>query len=65
MCNDKFQKLVNVDEMARILGVTKWWLYDRTSKGQDACPHYKLGKYVKFQPDEVLDFFKQKERIRE
>ncbi|MBZ0167528.1 MAG: helix-turn-helix domain-containing protein [Candidatus Omnitrophica bacterium] len=60
MSDEKLRKLVNVDEMAGILGVSKWWLYDRTSKGQKAIPHYKLGKYLRFDVEEVMQFFAQK-----
>lgn len=60
MSDEKLRKLVSVDEMAGILGVTRWWLYDRTSKGQEAIPHYKIGKYLRFDVGEVMQFFEQK-----
>lgn len=52
---------VNIDQMAAILKVPKSWLYQRTRFGQQAIPHIKMGKYVRFNPDEVIDFLKNKE----
>ena len=49
-------KLVDVDAMAGILGVGKGWLYRRTMQGVGAIPHYKVGKHVRFDPKEVLEF---------
>ncbi len=52
-------KLVDVQEMARILSVPKSWLYQRTHLG--TIPHTKIGKYVRFDATEVLAFFKKAE----
>ena len=58
--NDQIRqrKLATVDQMAEILQVPKSWIYERTRQGQEAIPHYKLGLYVRFDPDEVIKFFK-------
>jgi excisionase family DNA binding protein len=53
-------KLVNVDELAGILNIPKTWIYERTRQGQDAIPHVRLGSYVRFDVEEVLDFFRTK-----
>ncbi len=53
--------LVNVDELAKILNVPKTWIYERTRQGQEAIPFIRLGAYVRFQPEEVINFFKSKE----
>lgn len=50
--------LVTVAELAVILGVPKSWIYERTRQGQEAIPHIKLGQYVRFDAEEVLNFFK-------
>jgi hypothetical protein len=43
--------LVTVDELARWLRVKPSWVYERTrSRGQDRIPHFRLGKYVRFDP---------------
>ncbi len=48
-------------EMAKILNVPVSWIYQRTRLGSSAIPHVKMGKYVRFKPAEVIDFFKAKE----
>ena len=50
-------KLVDVREMAQILRVPESWLYERTRRGPKAIPLVRLGKYVRFRPDEVVKFF--------
>ncbi len=54
-------RLVNVDQMAEILGVPKSWIYERTRQGPMAIPHIKLGAYVRFEPEAVIKFFKDKQ----
>lgn len=49
-------QLVDIQEMARILGVNVNWLYQRTRLGPSAIPHYKVGRYVRFDPSRVLEF---------
>lgn len=51
------EKLVNVREMARILDVPVSWLYERTRLGTIPC--IRIGKYVRFDPLEVLTFFRK------
>lgn len=51
-------KLLTVGELAALLQVPKSWICDRTRQGQVAIPHIKLGAYVRFDPDEVINFFK-------
>ena len=57
-----FEQLIGVKEMASILGVPKSWLYQRTRFGQDKIPHLRVGKYVRFNPDEVINFLKETEK---
>jgi len=49
---------VTVEELAQILHVHKSWIYARTRQGKTAIPYVKLGAYVRFDPDEVINFFK-------
>lgn len=58
---DKMDGLVDAEEMAAILKVPVSWLYQRTRLGQEGIPHVKLGKYVRFAPKVVLEFFKNKQ----
>ncbi len=58
MGQDEVPQLVNIREMARILNLKESWLYERTRKG--AIPCVRLGKYLRFDPQEVLAFFRSK-----
>ena len=58
---NRVQGLVTVDEMAKILNVPKSWIYERTRQGQKAIPFIRLGAYVRFEPEVVINFFKSKE----
>ena len=51
------KNLITVQELAEILNVPVSWIYQRTSMGQEAIPHVKMGKYVRFDPQKVIDFF--------
>jgi len=45
-------KFWGVQELAEFLGVSKTWIYDRTREhGPDVIPHFKLGKYNRFNPE--------------
>ena len=55
------QKLLNVHEMAQILGVPASWLYRRTCERQ--IPFYKVGKYVRMNPVEVIASLRNKEQV--
>jgi excisionase family DNA binding protein len=52
--------LLTVDEVAKILNVPTSWVYEHTrargvARG-DRLPRIKLGKYVRFDPDDVRAF---------
>jgi excisionase family DNA binding protein len=48
-------ELLTVADVAKILNVPVSWVYDRTRRrGLDRLPHLKLGKYVRFQLQEIL-----------
>ena len=53
--------LATVDELARILNVPKTWIYERTRQGRSAIPFVRLGSYVRFNPEEVIGFFRNKQ----
>jgi excisionase family DNA binding protein len=47
-------ELLTVQEVAALLKVPKSWIYDKTRRrGQDALPHVKLGKYLRFDETSV------------
>lgn len=51
-------ELITVKELAKRLNVPVSWIYRRTRLGQEAIPHVKIGKYVRFSWDEVMRFLK-------
>lgn len=53
-------KRVNADELSKIQDVPVSWIYQRTRLGQDEIPHIKMGKYLRFNPEEVIQFFRNK-----
>ncbi len=53
------QNLFTVDELAESLKVPKSWLYSRTREtGLGAIPRIKVGKYVRFELDKVMEWLK-------
>jgi len=55
------KSLITVQELAEILSVPISWIYQRTSMGQKGIPHVKMGKYVRFDADEVIRFLRSKD----
>ena len=51
------QNLIGIKEMAKKLDLPASWLYSRTRTGE--IPHYKIGKYVKFDETEIWDWIKR------
>ena len=56
----KTESLLTVQEMAKRINVPDSWIYQRTRLGQKAIPHVRIGKYVRFNPDEVVAFFRKR-----
>ena len=52
------EELITVKELARRLNVPASWIYRRTRLGQEAIPHVKIGKYVRFDWNAVLEFYR-------
>jgi excisionase family DNA binding protein len=49
--------LVGVADIAQLLKVPISWVYERTRRrGVDRMPHFKLGKYLRFSKEEVLEW---------
>ena len=54
---NQFEELLTVDELASRLKVPKSWIYERTRRrGKDQLPHFKLGKYVRFEWTAIGEF---------
>lgn len=50
-----FRQLWDVKQLAEYLGVDKSWVYERTREnGPEGIPHFKLGKYLRFDPNSEL-----------
>jgi len=54
-------KLHTVDEMSKKLRVPKSWIYSRSREtGPDAIPRLKVGKYLRFVEEDVLNWLKDR-----
>jgi excisionase family DNA binding protein len=53
------KRLINVQELAELLDVPESWVYQRTCMGKKSIPHYRIGKHIRFDADEVMKFFKK------
>ena len=51
-------ELITATELAKRLNVPVSWIYRRTRLGQEAIPHVKMGKYVRFDWEAVVEFLK-------
>ena len=58
------KQLIGVEAMASILNVPVSWVYQRTRLGPEAIPHMKLGRHLRFDPGEVVSFFKQQKAFK-
>lgn len=46
------KKLIGVQELAEMIGVARSQCYRMVARGE--IPHFRAGKYIKLDPDEVL-----------
>ena len=59
-------RLWSISDLATYLAVPKSWIYDRTQDGtRDRIPHYKMGKYLRFDPasDEFRSWLRRNFRM--
>jgi hypothetical protein len=48
----KVRNLWDVSQLASYLSVHKSWVYDRTQcRSSNRIPHFKIGKYLRFDPE--------------
>jgi len=58
--DEKSLQLRNIHVMAKILDVPLSRLYRETMKrGEGAIPRIKVGKYVRFEPEKVIEWFRR------
>ena len=56
-------QLLKPQELASLLGVPTSFVYDRTRQNSsDPIPHFKLGKYVRFDLDTVQEWLAERTR---
>ena len=58
-------ELLTVDEVAALLKVCRSWVYEHTrrrGRKDDALPHVKLGKFLRFDPRLVREFLARRTR---
>lgn len=57
-------ELLTVDEVARLLKVSRSWVYEhtrsRSTPRSERLPHIKVGKYVRFEPRALRGFIEKK-----
>jgi excisionase family DNA binding protein len=55
---NEFTQIMTVSDAATMLRVPKSWIYERTRRrGNERIPHKKLGKYLRFQENELRNWF--------
>jgi len=56
-------RLLGPQELASLLGVSVSFVYDRTRRNAgDPIPHFKLGKYVRFDLEQVQEWLQERTR---
>jgi excisionase family DNA binding protein len=54
------EKLIGPGELSEQIGIPLSWIYAKAEAG--ILPHYKIGKYVRFRPSEVLAWIEAQRR---
>jgi excisionase family DNA binding protein len=62
LCGGDVNRLLNAQEVADCLGVTAQFVY--TEARADRIPYIKLGRYIKFHPDDIDDWLRTARRGR-
>jgi len=58
------ERRLTSDELAVVLKVPLSWVYKQTSqRGPDAMPHFKCGKYCRFDLQQVLEWSANKAQV--
>lgn len=57
--NQEKGRLVEVKEMAKILGCHPSWLYEQTRRHPSTIPCVRVGRLVRFEPEIVLAFLRE------
>ncbi len=54
--------LLTAEEVARILNVSTAWVYDHADRKRPLIPSVRLGKAVRFRPEDVQKFIEEMTR---
>ena len=54
--------LLTADEVAKILNVSMAWVYDHADRKRPLIPSVRLGKAVRFRPEDVQKFIEEMTR---
>ena len=56
------EKLLTAEEVATILNVSTAWVYDHADRKRPLIPSVRLGKAVRFRPEDVQKFIDEMTR---
>jgi excisionase family DNA binding protein len=56
------EKLLSAEEVARILNVSTAWVYDHADRKRPLIPSVRLGKAVRFRPEDLEQFIREMTR---
>lgn len=59
-CSRSMSKLLEADDVAEMLGMSKDWIYGEVRAGR--IPHVRLGRYVRFRAEAIEDWIRESER---
>ncbi len=54
--------LLTAEDVAKILNVSRAWVYDHSDRKRPLIPSVRLGKAVRFRPDDVQKFITEMTR---
>ena len=56
-------KLLTVEQVAEMWQLPRSWIYERTRRrGLEQLPHFKMGKYLRFEGKAVEEFLERQRR---
>jgi excisionase family DNA binding protein len=56
------QKLLTAEDVADLLHVSTAWVYDHADRKQPQIPSVRLGKAVRFRPEDIEQFIREMTR---
>jgi len=59
-----FEPLVDIDAAAKLLGVSRQWMRDHTTRIKPIVPHIRLGRKIRFRLADLKRFIDQQTETR-